>query len=234
MKFRAIFAFTATVYICSPAAQAGGPFTNGVSARAQSMQNAFIAIADDASAAYYNPAGLANVRAPMVDISGFSIFPKLEYSPMGAAQVARSSESAAGVAAFASAPLREGFVGGLGFYAPVARTTKFGESGTFNGTEHQSDILRKDLAVSAGTSLGSIEVGASVVLSHVTYRSNVLRFSEKGSGNAVSFQVGVLGRSPFRWGAVYRSPVTIDLAGHGTITNVATGTLPPSSDFQVA
>ncbi len=224
MKFQVSYAFAAQLCICSPAAEAGGPFTNGVSARAQSMQNAFIAIADDASAVYYNPAGLANVRSPTVDVSAFGIFPKLEYFPPGAVQVERSSASAAGVAAFASAPLREGFVAGLGFYAPVARATKFGEAGAFSGTEHRSEILRKDLTVSAGADFGPINVGASVVLSHITYRSSVLGFSEKGSGNAASYQLGVLGDSPFRWAAVYRSPVTLDVSGSGTLTNVGAGT----------
>jgi hypothetical protein len=58
--------FTATVCPAQNSRYAGDPLLLGISARAQGMGNAFVAISEDATATYWNPAGL--VYLPMREL----------------------------------------------------------------------------------------------------------------------------------------------------------------------
>lgn len=72
----------AAVLLCTyAAAQAGGYLLSGVGDRARSMGGAFTGLADDWSAAFYNPAGAAWIQSSEVYLSGAAFSPRLTYSP---------------------------------------------------------------------------------------------------------------------------------------------------------
>jgi len=57
--------------------------SNGLGARARGMGGAFVAIADDTTAGYWNPAGLAFARAPLTQVEMKFDHIALEYTPPG-------------------------------------------------------------------------------------------------------------------------------------------------------
>lgn len=72
----------ALVLLCSYAsAQAGGYLLSGVGDRARSMGGAFTGLADDWSAAFYNPAGAAWIRSSEIYLSGAAFSPRVSYTP---------------------------------------------------------------------------------------------------------------------------------------------------------
>ena len=79
--WRLFVGFAALMFVVSTAS-AAGLSTFGVGARARSMGGAFRAIADDWSAAYWNPAGLANLKSSELDFTLLVVNPRPSYSPM--------------------------------------------------------------------------------------------------------------------------------------------------------
>jgi hypothetical protein len=74
-KMNRLFAYiltallTANLYAGESAGQAGAFLRIGLTPRAKGMGDTYVAIADNASAAYYNPAGLAFIRQPEIILS---------------------------------------------------------------------------------------------------------------------------------------------------------------------
>ena len=72
----------AAVLLCSYAiANAGGYLLSGVSDRARAMGGAFTGLADDWSAAFYNPAGAAFLNSSELYLSGAAFSPRMSYQP---------------------------------------------------------------------------------------------------------------------------------------------------------
>jgi len=203
---------------------AGGPYTNGVATRAQSLQNAFTAIADDASAVYYNPSGLADLRSPEVLVSGIYVAPSISYTAVGGGE-SFSNRSGAGLSAFVAYPLEGQWVVGVGLYGPVARSTSFPESIQLGNTAQSSETLRIDFAAMASRSWGPVSLGLGPVLSYGRYESSILGFNERGTGTGLSFQVGTKWAITERLavGLVYRAPTEIHLSGTGQLPQVGEG-----------
>jgi hypothetical protein len=94
--FRILFAWVLLIAICalvgdiavaeSNNARATADFLNiGVSARAAGMGGAYTSIADDASAAYWNPSGLTSIDRPQLIISHFAWYQDISYEYMAIA-----------------------------------------------------------------------------------------------------------------------------------------------------
>lgn len=63
----------------------GGQFLKiGVGARAQAMGGAFVSVADDASAVYWNPAGIARISRSVVNVNHLSYLAGISFSQLGA------------------------------------------------------------------------------------------------------------------------------------------------------
>ena len=104
----------ATVTVCG-----GGFKIQDQSTRAMGMSDAFVAGADDASAVYYNPAGLTHLQAPQFIDNIYFAHATTYYSGPG------GSDSSDGRVytvpnLYVGGPLPgiDGFYAGLGIYAP--------------------------------------------------------------------------------------------------------------------
>ena len=63
----------------------GGQFLKlGVGARAQAMGGAFVSVADDATAIYWNPAGIARINRSVVSVNHLSWLAGISFSQLGA------------------------------------------------------------------------------------------------------------------------------------------------------
>jgi len=80
--YRKLFIGVAALMLMVSTASASGLSTLGVGARARSMGGAFRAIANDWSAAYWNPAGLAKLESNELDFTLLVINPRPTYTPL--------------------------------------------------------------------------------------------------------------------------------------------------------
>lgn len=235
------------VLAATPAAGAGfGIFEQG--SKAMGMAGAFTAQADDPSAIFHNPAGLAFqrerdfalgvtwIRGTQSDFDGGAGFP----GPSVSAEQETLSEFPPH--AYWVQPVKRNATFGLGVYAPFGLVTEWGadfpgrfvsrkaalrafdvnpviawQSGNFGiavgGIARFSDVeLVQHIATVNPLTLTSQEVGA------LTLDSSF----EQGYG----FTLGLLHRynNSFSWGFSYRSEVTVDYAGDGSLSQILTGT----------
>ncbi len=116
-----VFVFLTLVVFTSAAMGAGFALMNqGTAAMAQG--NAFVAEASDASAIFYNPAGLTQLKRPQFYLGAFLIHPDREYEGNGtSAQTNHRLYRAASV--YFSLPVHSRVVLGLGVFAPFGLGT---------------------------------------------------------------------------------------------------------------
>jgi len=123
---KAVFASVAAAVILAfaPTALANGLNLNGLGARAISLGGAFVALADDFTSVFWNPAGLARIAKGTFGASGSDIIPSGSYTltlpqPVGTVidTTTQTKHYLGGIAAYA-APIAPGLVAALGIYTP--------------------------------------------------------------------------------------------------------------------
>ena len=67
------------IFLCS-SVFSNGLNLNGIGARAIAMGGAFVGLADDFSAVFWNPAGLGQLKGTNFGLTGGPIFPKASYN----------------------------------------------------------------------------------------------------------------------------------------------------------
>ena len=90
---------------------ANGLNLNGIGPRAVAMGGAFVGLADDFSAVFWNPAGLANIKQKYIAFYGFDLIPSMTY---------KLETPIPGIGVDATA-ITKHYLGGLaGYYQPVS------------------------------------------------------------------------------------------------------------------
>jgi len=122
MKKIIVFGPIVLLLFASPLLMANGLNLNGLGARAISMGGAFVGLADDYSAVFWNPAGMAQFKNKTLGFSGDLIMPtatyKLEMLGMTFIDAqAKSNMYPSGIAAYYH-PLSDNLVAGIGIYTP--------------------------------------------------------------------------------------------------------------------
>ncbi len=199
---------------------AGGWNNTLMGSRALAIGAAFAAVADDPSAIYYNPAGLAfQERRMKLSIGGFYVQPTHEYT-MPTGSVAYSRENVSFPQLFLSYSHSERITVGLGAYIPYA-------GGGINWPREEIGFAFKShLGVVALTPSFAYRVNEklSVGVNLFFYRALLEVNSGSGSygsieseenGSALSAGVGVLYRASSRWsfGLNVRGPARMKLEG---------------------
>jgi len=106
----------------SPLLMANGLNLNGLGARAISMGGAFVGLADDYSAVFWNPAGIAHFKNKTLGFSGDLIMPSASYEfTVGSTTLidaqAKSNTFPSGIAAYYH-PITDKLVAGIGIFTP--------------------------------------------------------------------------------------------------------------------
>ena len=200
---------------------------------AMGQGNAFVADASDPSAIYYNPAGLNQIKRAQVYQALILNYPDREYSG-GGLDSQTNHRLYKNLTAYLVIPVHDRVALGVGFFSPFGMGTAWPPTwaGRYitTSTSMQTYNLNPVISVKVLDNL-SLAAGVDVLWSRVwlkrksptVVRGQVLADSEvdlKGEGNGVGYNFGLLYEplSGVKFGASYRSQISVNHTGNLTIT----------------
>jgi len=207
------------------AAQAGGYQVPEMGTKAMGMGNAFTAIADDASALWYNPAGLAFSKHSQIMVGGTTILPNTKYtSNTGVNASAKDATVFVPHLYVSSVQEDTGIAWGVGINAPFGlkvdwpATAPFSSNAFFGKLE--ALILNPNIAFKISDHF-SIAAGADYGwLRQVEFNTTVS--PQNFHGHGWGYNVGLMYKSDlFNFGATYRSKIVVNAAGKSTVIPTA-------------
>jgi long-chain fatty acid transport protein len=189
--------------------------------------NAFVATADNASAIYYNPAGITQLEGQHVQVGAYFLSTGIDYtSPTG--ETARTDSSLRPVPQvyYVNSLGSSRFSVGLGMYVPYGLALDWGEDNPFRSLVQEGDLLYLSfnpvVAVELHRTL-SVGVGPTINYSDASLTRGIFasgdRFKFDGDGMGYGFNAGVRWAPHAKWalGANYRYLTTIEYDGTTTI-----------------
>jgi len=165
-----IFVVTCLVLQAVPS-RAGGYFLPGRGVRAFSRGGAFVVGADDATAAWYNPAQLAGQKGTRLQLDAAMILSRMSFARYPVEEVAEDfapvsndAPPAPGLSAGISSDFGlPGLVFGLSFYTPYGTWGHYPEDGAQRYSIIRSDNLAYQLQLSAAWEpFGGLRIGAGI------------------------------------------------------------------------
>jgi long-chain fatty acid transport protein len=247
-SMKPIFLFSTIFSLVSSVAFGSGFSIFEQGAKATGMAGAFVATADDPSAIFFNPAGLAQQRHLTLLAGGTAINFANEF------RGASNDEFTSGVKAeyvhhtfvppnaYVAIPIGQNLTFGLGTFAAFGLRTNWADPypGRFISKDANVKTLSVEPALAWQTSDGRLAIGAGAEYrrSHIILARNqgafnpfTQRFVDVASAylgsdwdNAWGYNVGILYKpGTWRLGASYRSQMTIDYKGTATFTQIPSG-----------
>jgi long-chain fatty acid transport protein len=122
-KTRVLISVITFLVFLSSMSFANGLNLNGIGPRAVAMGGAFVGLADDFSAVFWNPAGLAHIKQKYIAFYGFDIIPSMDYTletpipGVGADAKSVTNHYLGGLAGYYQ-PVSDNLVLGLAVYSP--------------------------------------------------------------------------------------------------------------------
>ncbi len=216
------------LYWCTSPAWGSGFALMQQGTAAMGQGNAFVADASDASAIFYNPAGLNQLKRAQVYQGVFLNYPNREYSSDGqdSQTYHRIYKS---LTAYIAIPLHDRVAVGIGFFSPFGMgtawppgwagryLTTFSSLQTYTLNPAISVKLLENLSVAAGFDALWSKVDLKRKIP-VTFRGTTLPDAESdlsGGGNGVGYNFGLLYEavSGVKLGASYRSQIKVNHTG---------------------
>lgn len=218
---------------------------NGIGPKANAMGGAFIGLADDYSAIFWNPAGLTQLKGANLTLSGEFIFPKATYvyAPAAIDATSKSKVYPLPFLSFYKA-ISSNIVVGLALYAPSgigAAWNGADVANLFGGVSYEWDSMVGAFTASPVIAVKltpTFSVGASLNINYgmlkVEQGTPFGQYTEDISGIGIGATLGALFKpnSMFSIGAVVRTPSKIKLSGDIEVPGVAALGLAPSSDAE--
>jgi long-chain fatty acid transport protein len=216
------------VSMISPQAFALGFRNPDQDARATGQGEAFVAQADDASAIYYNPAGLTQQKGTQVTSGSILVFRDIKFNGAGGSD--RMTEPAFTPHFFVASDLgQEKWRFGVGTTIPYGNSVDWG-SGPFSTILRETSLIVYDIAPTVAYQFNDhLSLGAGLNVYHGTTDlkfdfSPLLpgsRSEFKGDGDAVGATIGLLWKinEQHTIGVVYRSPFSINFDGRAKNNN---------------
>ncbi len=261
IKMRPILALAALALL--PAlASANGLSLNGLGTRAQGMGGAFVSIADDFSAVFWNPAGAAGFKqttfgffaGDLMPRTTYRIFPEVSDFPTVDAKT-KISHYLSFLAGYYK-PVGDRIVLGLGIGTPSAQGVMWNGSDfapISNGATYDwsSRVYRFSFSPMAAIKISdAISVGAALNIDYGNFSLkrwggiasvadpfeavDLGQYEEVMNGWGVGATFGVLVRpiSRLSVGVTVRTPSTISFNGSASLSNLSLYGLPSSSDLK--
>ena len=250
---------TATFLAAAAEAEGAGFGLYEQGARALGTAGAFTARADDPSAIFFNPAGIAQLDAKHLLLSPNVIYYKSEFSgvapyPGYGVEEETKGEYFPPFAAYYAQGIDKKVAAGVGVYSPYGLQVAWRDPASFTGRAIStlSKITPFYIVPSAAWAPSPsfrVGAGATIVLSKVELQRYLQAYNpiddrtddigtielESATNSGVGYNAGVQwwpGDARWKLGATYRSQVRIDYWGAADFEQIATGT--PAFDAIVA
>ncbi len=243
MKTKKLLLGLAVLALVSTGLMANGLNLNGLGSRAISMGGAFMGLANDYSAIFWNPAGLTQLRHPQFFLSGTVLVPKGTYTfaPAGVDAKTLGRIYQAGILGYLH-PIGDSIIVGLAAYTPSGIGTEWDgvalsplSKGTAFDWESMFGVFTLSPVVAVKLSEW-VSVGATFNVNYAllnTKKPAVLgQYTEKLHGWAYGATIGIHVR-PASWisfGGTYRTQSTVTLKGTADMPGAALLGFPTSSD----
>jgi long-chain fatty acid transport protein len=241
------------VVLAPDVALASGFHIDEQDARATGRAGAVIASTNNASAIYYNPAGIADLNGVHVDLGGALVRPDAEFtSAENGATTAANADNVLIPQAFVSWRLSELAAVGIGVYAPFGLRLDWPASSPGRTNIRQADLRTYFIAPTVGFNLSrwapGLSLGAGVDLvpagvrldRDILFGSDVGTVAIDGSAFGVGGRAGISFRPPslpaFAFGLSYRSPVKLAFSGEADFDAPLAyrASLPPDGDIDTS
>lgn len=236
--FLFLFLLLCSVLMILPNVYAGGIETSGVGVKALGMGGAYIALANDTTAVFYNPAGLAQSQQGInVDTAIAYSSPKPNYTlPNGEEE--KSVEEEYPLFFGLSSGITHPLVFGFGMYSQYARTTDWFGDESNNFGPLRSEIIRIDYVPTIAYEINSqLYLGVGFVISRAEEEwenpmpiafnplgmpTAFAQYSDKADGFGYGGNVGILYKitPELNIGAVWRSEINTKLEGKADVEGV--------------
>jgi long-chain fatty acid transport protein len=226
-RFAVTVIVASSVCVCSVRSVMGLGFrTPDQNAAATGQGEAFVAQADDASAVYYNPAGLTQLQGTHVAAGAYVSFPNIRFSGAFASEKMNSASYTPHF--YAASDLgTEKWRFGVGLNVPFGNSVEYNRNGPFQFLVTESSLVVLNIAPTIAYRVNehlSIGGGVNVYHGDTELKFNYLpffggRFRFEGDGQAVGGTVGVLWtiNEQHSVGVVYRTPFEIDFKGSAVV-----------------
>jgi long-chain fatty acid transport protein len=209
---------------------ANGLNLNGTGAKSDAMGGAFVGLANDFSAAYWNPAGLAQIAKASFSLYGADIIPAgtWAFAPYGIDACSTPAHYLIPGLGFFT-PLGKKFVVGVYVYAPSGAGAEWDGADLANLTEGQAFIWKSKLGIFTISPSVAYKISDKILLGGtVDINYGMLKmdqpfdlgqYSEDLKGWAVGGTLGLLVKpvKQFSFGVSYKFPFTAKLKGDVTI-----------------
>lgn len=208
-------------------AGAGGFRLPDQDAFATARGEAFVATADNASAVYYNPAGIGQLRGHNFRGGSYNIWFQSTYDAPGASADSSGHIQPVPQLFYAYGAEELPFSVGLGVYAPYGLSIKWPDNTPFRTTALKGSLQYATVnPVAAWRITPQLSVAAGVTFNwaEADLRQGLFApgdyFRFKGDSTDVGFNLGVLWNvsSNVSVGATYRSATTVDMSGSTSST----------------
>jgi hypothetical protein len=200
----------------------GNPNTFGIGPRAMGMGGAFTAIADDTSAVYWNPAGLAQISSYEISISGAPVYFQNNINPIvPASNGFANNVGFPWVESFQFIlPIDKDNTLGLSFFRPFHPQTNYYSGNTvltplqaadssylLNPTFQESEIILSYSACFAGVNNFSVGINVKRITNDPDYIEYFSQYDPSIANELSGSGIGVVGYG-VDLGILYRIPIT--------------------------
>lgn len=194
-------------------------------AKATAMGDSFVAVADNPSAVWYNPAAMTDLEKTNLSLGSAMVYPQMKHDYAG------GSDTIAKVMHvppyfYATHRLNDKWALGFGFNAPFGLSTDWDSASKTAGVATYSDIEDFNYNFNAAYKVNaklSVALGADYMYLGAKLYNSLLHLN--GNGNGWGYNAAAMYKPDEKWnfGASYRSPVKIDVDGTAKLMAVIPG-----------
>lgn len=215
----------AIVLAMAASANAAGFRQANQSASANGIGTAFTAVANDASAVWYNPAALTDLSGTNLSIGGVFIDPRTEHTAADGTTMDRAKNMVHTLPhVYATRKLNNKFAVGLGVNAPYGLSTEWDETESLTRKVATDSSLKavysnlnaaykinEALSVAAGASFVNL---SATMNKKIEAAGDVLEQELNGDGTGVAYNMAAMYKwNKWNFAAAYRSQVKVDVDG---------------------
>jgi long-chain fatty acid transport protein len=237
-----IMVVTPVLCLCISKAHGAGFALIQQGTAAMGQGNAFVADASDPSAIFYNPAGLNQLKRAQVYLGSFLNYPDREFS--GGGQDSQTNHRLyKSLTTYISIPVHNRVALGIGFFSPFGLgtawpptwagryLTTYSSMQTYNLNPVISVKVLDNLSLAAGVdflwSRVKLKRKTPVVFRGVQFADGELNLNGDGNGTGYNFGLLYEPLSGVKFGASYRSQISV--THYGDLTTTLPAPFPPSS-----